>query len=202
LNKVVTFRILRLLQYEAIGFASFARWTEYSLRDVTIGQQHMHIQDSRRTRAAFSLIEIIIALGILSFALVGILGLIPAAIGSSQESQRETQAALIARKIFNDLNTRKPSFRNDGTAPATLVDLTKDGIYTADYTEAGQLPGESPSDDARLGKSPIYNASVKVRANQPLQNVSNVELTIRTPADAAPKNQRTYLFTALLKGTP
>ena len=42
------------------------------------------------------MVEIVLAIGIISFALVGILGLIPAAMDSAIKSQRETQATCIA----------------------------------------------------------------------------------------------------------
>jgi len=89
----------------------------------------------RIAREAFSLIEIVLALGIISFALVGILGLFPVAVKAAAESQQETQAALIARSIFDQLEAnpgaepRSISLDEEytGTSPAPLtIDLTND----------------------------------------------------------------------------
>lgn len=44
------------------------------------------------TRSGFSLIEIVIAIGILSFGLVAVLGLLPAGLSTYQGSQEESQA--------------------------------------------------------------------------------------------------------------
>jgi prepilin-type N-terminal cleavage/methylation domain-containing protein len=56
-----------------------------------------------RSRAGFSLIEIILAVAVIAFALTAILGLFPVAVGAATDSQRETQAALIARSILDQL---------------------------------------------------------------------------------------------------
>lgn len=53
--------------------------------------------------AAFTLIEIVLAIGIMSFALVGILGLFPVALETARDSKSETQVALLARQIESDL---------------------------------------------------------------------------------------------------
>lgn len=53
--------------------------------------------------AAFTLIEIVLAIGIMSFALVGILGLFPVALETARDSKAETQVALLARQIESDL---------------------------------------------------------------------------------------------------
>ena len=45
----------------------------------------------------FSLIEVVLALGIISFAIVGIIGLMPVAMKSAGDSMRETDATFIAR---------------------------------------------------------------------------------------------------------
>lgn len=54
-------------------------------------------------RSAFSLTEVVLALGVVAFAAVAILGLFPVALDTARESQRETYATLIARSLFADL---------------------------------------------------------------------------------------------------
>ncbi len=49
---------------------------------------------------AFSLVEVVLALGIVSFAIVAILGLIPTGLQTSHSSQDETRAAQIAQSIL------------------------------------------------------------------------------------------------------
>ena len=57
----------------------------------------------RTMTLAFSLVEIVLAVGIISFALVGILGMFPVALDAATRSREETQAAFIARSIYSDL---------------------------------------------------------------------------------------------------
>ena len=53
-----------------------------------------------RKNAAFSMIEIVIALGVISFALVAVIGLLPVGLRASRESIEETRAAAVAQSIL------------------------------------------------------------------------------------------------------
>jgi uncharacterized protein (TIGR02598 family) len=59
----------------------------------------------RRPPAAFSLTEVVIALGIFAVSMVGVLALFPVASSAGRESSEETQAAILAQTIFDDLKT-------------------------------------------------------------------------------------------------
>ena len=54
----------------------------------------------KNRNAAFSLVEVVLALGIVSFAIIAILGLIPTGLQTSHSSQDETRAAQIAQSIL------------------------------------------------------------------------------------------------------
>jgi len=110
---------------------------------------------SRTCRAAFSLIEIILALGIISFALVGILGLFPVAVDAAANSQRETQAALIAHSIFDQLNAMPDSSKRSvilgedytSTSPTPItVDLTQPTTSATIGFDSNGKPLASSSD--------------------------------------------------------
>lgn len=133
--------------------------------------------------AGFSLIEIILALGIISFALVGILGLFPVAVDAATNSQRETHAALIARSIFDQLNSRPESPKRvislsdnfDGGSPAPVaVDLDKGTPATVNYDVDGNpLAGD--------GSAAIYQAEISVTpiVGPPDLGVSQVTVTVK-----------------------
>jgi len=53
--------------------------------------------------AAFSLTEVVIALGIFAVSMTGILALFPVASASGRESSEETQAAILAQMIFDEI---------------------------------------------------------------------------------------------------
>lgn len=58
-----------------------------------------------RHPAGFSLTEVVIALGIFAVSMVGVLALFPVASSTGRESSEETQAAILAQTIFDDLRS-------------------------------------------------------------------------------------------------
>ena len=58
----------------------------------------------RRPSAAFSLTEVVIALGIFAVSMIGILALFPVASTTGRESSLETQGAVLAQTILDDLS--------------------------------------------------------------------------------------------------
>jgi type II secretory pathway pseudopilin PulG len=59
--------------------------------------------DGSPNRDAFSLVEVVLALGVVAFAIVAILGVLPTGLQTSRGSQDETRAAQIAQAIFASL---------------------------------------------------------------------------------------------------
>jgi uncharacterized protein (TIGR02598 family) len=59
----------------------------------------------RRPPAAFSLTEVVIALGIFAVSMVGVIALFPVASSAGRESSEETQAAILAQTIFSNLRS-------------------------------------------------------------------------------------------------
>ncbi len=67
---------------------------------------HLNLNLPRAPRgAAFSLTEVVIALGIFAVSMVGVLALFPVASSAGRESSEETQAAILAQTIFSDLRS-------------------------------------------------------------------------------------------------
>lgn len=126
----------------------------------------MRLTPALSDKSGFSLIEIILAIGIISFALVGILGLFPVAVNAATDSQRETQAALIARSIFDQLEARPESavrkvnvsteFDNESPAPVT-VNLATDGTSGPIEFDVDGLPVGTPD-----AGQPAYRAEIQV----------------------------------------
>ena len=57
----------------------------------------------KKAPPAFSLVEVVLALGVAAVAFTSIMGLFPLGLDMSRETHEETQAALIAQSILNDL---------------------------------------------------------------------------------------------------
>jgi uncharacterized protein (TIGR02598 family) len=59
-----------------------------------------------RRYKAFSLAEVVVALGVISFAIVAILGVLPTGLQSGKSSQDETRATQIAQTIFASVSSQ------------------------------------------------------------------------------------------------
>ena len=73
--------------------------------------------------SAFSLIEVVLALGVVAFALVAILGVFPVGLSSNRTSINDTRAAGLADAIFATIDAQSNTFSNVQCYGATL-DLT------------------------------------------------------------------------------
>lgn len=137
----------------------------------------------------FSLIEIVLAVGIISFALVGILGLFPVALEAAAESQAETQAAFIAQQIYTGLRSPSP-FLPDSSSDSlgSSVDLRSSSNYPLYFGQGGGQQ-VSKTDDT------LFEADVVVSPSDPEPGLTRVEVSIATPPDQI---QTVYTFVSLL----
>jgi uncharacterized protein (TIGR02598 family) len=60
----------------------------------------------KRPVASFSLVEVVLALGVISFALLAIIGLFPTALQSGRASIQETRANHLAEQVFSTLRSQ------------------------------------------------------------------------------------------------
>jgi len=146
----------------------------------------------QRPDTAFSLVEVVLALGIVAFAIIGIMGLMPIAVKSAGDSMRETDATLIARRIFSEIKTGTGGNRvvyssaND-TIP---ISLASDSTNTMAFTEDG-LPQEAlSSTNAPVNADYAFYAQISVLTNTGMTNLSRVQVDVAYPA-AAPADRRT-----------
>ena len=147
--------------------------------------------------AAFSLIEIVLALGIISFALVGIMGLFPVAMKSAQESQRETRAAQIAMQIFNDLRGTPATNALIATSTNILtsqmrINLMNSSSNVVYYDRDGVTLGTNTMADA------IFLGEILVTPSSPMAGLSRVQATVETPANAPAGSRSRYTFVTLM----
>jgi uncharacterized protein (TIGR02598 family) len=154
-----------------------------------------------RSRAGFSLIEIILAVAVIAFALTAILGLFPVAVGAATDSQRETQAALIARSILDQLAARPGSATRYFTletnaASSTDLPQTKIPLDSANtYTNAAVLDsGGSPVTGGASDPQMAYAVDIAVAPlPAPNDKLSQITVTVKTRSPNI-----SYPFTTLL----
>lgn len=82
---------------------------------------------------AFSLVEIVLALGVISFALVAIIGLLPIGLASNRGTIQETRANHLAEEIFSTLRSQtftSVSLSTLGSSSSTPLDLSSENTAT------------------------------------------------------------------------
>jgi len=114
-----------------------------------------------RDNEGFSLVEIVIAIGIMSFAVLSLVGLASIGMQRSGDSRKLQEAASVANRI---LQMRRSA--PEAAAPGTLFDpttfplppLTTSMTQTNFLTASGALTASATSPDAIYGLAIIINA--------------------------------------------
>jgi type II secretory pathway pseudopilin PulG len=115
--------------------------------------------------SAFSLVEVVIAIGVAAFCLVAMLGLIPTGVKSVKTATEQTVAAALLQEVATDLRNTQPgsnttpklglSLTNNGTAtqtPGLSIGSGSGGITSPFYmSESGIVYTNNTSMDARYG---------------------------------------------------
>jgi len=151
--------------------------------------------------SAFSLVEVVIALGILSFAIVAIAGMLPVAFKSSQLIIQDTDATFIAQKIISELKAGSGSNRMVTTNPngeTRDINLSKHANTNnfLEFKENGDPNSfaiSSPPND-----NIAFYAQISVFTNTGMTNVSRLQVDITSPGAAPSEKRTTNSFVTLL----
>jgi type II secretory pathway pseudopilin PulG len=84
--------------------------------------QHPPPRDPRR--AAFSLIEVILALGVVTIGLIAILAVLPQGMAAARDATDQMQAGLIADDLFNTMRAGYP-WMDFGSGP---IDISQEDV--------------------------------------------------------------------------
>ncbi len=126
--------------------------------------------------SAFSLIEIVLAVGIISFALVGILGMFPIALDAAAASRNETQAAFIVKELVAGLVSQSPFLpANSSAKSGDSIDLATPGAPKTFYFDQDGVAVASVSQGT-------FEAEVKFTADVPSPGLTRVDVIIIVPA--------------------
>jgi uncharacterized protein (TIGR02598 family) len=146
---------------------------------------------SPRSRQAFSLVEVVLAIGVVSFAMMAMLGTLPVGLKSAQESRSQVATANIARQLQGEL--QQISFNAASSDTLTVQNLAGTPYY---FT----LEGTRTTDMADA----YYEASFSVGGvNLPGLtvdpiNARKVTVTLSHPMGTPVANRQTNAFTLLL----
>lgn len=144
----------------------------------------------RQKGSAFSLVEVTLALGIIGFALVAILGLVPVAQNAGREAADDTKIGLIEQDAFARVRATINTTALFSTPPSPLIYYyTNDGVFFADNSALSAALSTANSNNSPL---PNYAASVVFGASfaNALPNIDNnylkpVVVSIGWPLDSS-----------------
>jgi len=147
--------------------------------------------------AAFSLVEVALALGVAAFALLAIMGMLPTTLKTQQASIQQTTANTIISQIFSDLraDVRLPPGQAskacpdppDPNQPCQWDQLhghwrnvaTPDTLYfTNEAKQTGTINGSPPADA-------VFRAKITYRF-PPTETTSLADITVSWPAKVDP----------------
>ena len=134
---------------------------------------------ARARRGGFSLVEVAMALAMMGFASVSLIGLIPMGLHSLHEAMGNTIESQIVQNLTNDIllsgggnlaqyQNQTYYFDDEGTPLTAPSGVPSGTVYTAKVAMTSVSSSNSP---ANLQSSSAYNVTVTiVSANNPLQS--------------------------------
>ncbi|CAN5543696.1 hypothetical protein BH09VER1_BH09VER1_24430 [soil metagenome] len=175
----------------------------------------------RKEKEGFSLVEVVLALGIVAFAAVAILGMFPVALGAAKDSLSETHAAMIAQLIVGQLRSQPASGATFAVQPdpattggSYLIDLANgQSVVYAVYDESGQpvarvssaqfaTPGATSGGlNATQKAQCVYMVRLTVDANKPAVGFSQITVDVTYPGLAPAAARKTSSFVTLVRNT-
>lgn len=132
--------------------------------------------------SAFSLIEVVIALGVAAFCLIAIFGMIPAGLNSNQASLRETLAASLTSSIVSDLRA-VPGQLTSATTSIYRIALPASGLSSTTVFFLNEDGSTNSLGDPAA--PPAYRAAVVVTSATNRQ-ASTARIFLTWPALADP----------------
>jgi len=150
-------------------------------------------------KAAFSLLEVVIALGVITVGVVGVLAVFPAALQTGHSAQDETRAAHIAQSVFGSLVAQAPSQFNNVQVPLyplpspspTPIDLRTSSSYALYANDGGQLTNSATN--ASYAITIFTNNAVPGFTDPASANAVTVRVAWPANAPAANQTFRDYV---------
>jgi len=173
---------------------------------------------SESAAGGFSLVEVVIAIGIFAFVIVGIVGLFPAALRIRSESALDTRSVMIAQQLMASVDTA-PSLSNvtvptgaytgnPATTTTNILDTNRPIVLgyasrttfpyyyykdnpNSSWTNAG---GADSQMAASAGNEITTLARITATTNN-LTNLAQITIEVRSPAALPLTNSRVVTFT-------
>jgi len=154
---------------------------------------------------AFTLIEVVIALGVTTFCLITLLALLPVGVNTAVKSRGETRAGYLAEQIVSDLrsspfNNATILSLNGGTlTPLASISMATGSTNTLTCDAGDNVLGI----DAAPYASPVTSAGANflvqvIVTPATLPNLSTVSVEVSAPAQAPLSSRTRYGFQTMI----
>jgi uncharacterized protein (TIGR02598 family) len=152
--------------------------------------KHTIVSGHRARTRSFSLIEIVIALGVIAVGVVGVLAVFPTALQTGHSAQDETRAAQIAQSVFGSLVAGATSQFNAVPLPPTSlsIDLTASSAPTLPTLYADSAGNLIPNSTNSAYAIFIYTNNAVPGFTDPA-SANLVTVRVAWPANAPGANQ-------------
>lgn len=161
-----------------------------------------------RHPAAFSLLEILVALGLFAIAIAGLLALFPIALHSDKESEEETRSLFIASGVMEALNSGEghgifqlATGMSNSVPVLEILSPSKNSFFFIAYNTSCEPIRKLTASEAELPvNDPNASAIVTLAliSKPPLPGLLTAEVTIASPASAPASGRSTKHFTRLV----
>ena len=140
-----------------------------------------HLRLKAESTGGFSLVELTLALGIMAFCLLGVLGLFSVGVSTSQTSINQTSATNILSQVVADLRST-PNPPPNGKSIVYGIAFPSSGTPTVSNPDSLGLTDDGRPNNSSLGSR--YLLSVWATGSQPNQPETTFRLMLSWPANA------------------
>ena len=151
---------------------------------------------------AFTLVEMAIAMGISSFALVSMLGVFSVGISTGKTSLNQTVIAEASRQVINSLQQQTlnsgalyNALEQTGTNFSTIGDI----YFDVNGTRLQDASGADIAKADALKRQGVYHCSINAKVDPQLANLWTVKLTFEWPIQAENPPNSTIILTNIAK---
>jgi type II secretory pathway pseudopilin PulG len=164
--------------------------------------QRAHINDARNE--AFSLVEVVLALGVISFAIVAIFGLLPIGLNTGRAAQDQTRADQLAETLIDSMASQAQTQFSAVTLPSASPAPPPLDLATSISTAAApavQLYANNDGQLSTVSAGAVY--SVKILTNNVPTGfdpgyANEVTISVAWPAVAATTAQTVQSFSRVI----
>lgn len=165
----------------------------------------------KRHNDGFALVEVCLALGILSFAIVAMLGLLAVGINSNKSSLENTVLSVMSRQVIGTLREQQFSDLPNIAGVTTAAPATLQVIYfDVNGTRLQDTSASPPTDlgkTAALGRGALYQCAVTAQGDVQTTGLSlstqpvllNLSLTFTWPVQATTPPNNVVIHSSLAR---